>query len=235
MVYLSERFITKSIFNFVIVILLLIILISLFWMNKFRKLSIKLESDVMQRTKELQDINEQLQQTNKKLQQISLVDGLTGIANRRHFDSTLKKLWNVCKRESKPLALIMADIDFFKHFNDTQGHLAGDECLKKVAGLIKSTVNRPYDCVARFGGEEFAVLLYNTSEDGAEIIAEKIRTGVANLGIENGDRVITVSLGVASLIPNNDNTPEELISAADQALYQAKKDGRNKIKKNSIQ
>ena len=130
-----------------------------------------------------------------------------------------------------PLALIMADIDNFKLFNDTYGHLAGDQALIKIAEVINSVIKRPSDISARFGGEEFVVMLMNTTAQGAELVAEEIRTGVEELGIvdEKVKNGLTVSLGVASVVPDNDMLPNELIDAADRALYKAKNNGRNKV------
>lgn len=134
-------------------------------------------------------------------------------------------------REGMPLALIMIDIDRFKIFNDTYGHLAGDQTLIKTAEVIKNAIKRPGDIAARYGGEEFVVILMNTTAKAAATVAEEIRTKVELLGIENREikSVITVSLGVASLIPDNGMEPNWLINAADRALYKAKEDGRNKV------
>jgi len=130
-----------------------------------------------------------------------------------------------------PLALTMIDIDRFKIFNDTYGHLSGDQALIRIAEVIKAVIKRSSDLVVRFGGEEFVVMLMNTNVEGAAVVAEEIRKRVEELRIENEGikSVITVSLGVASLIPENGMEPDELIEAADRALYKAKKDGRNKV------
>lgn len=126
---------------------------------------------------------------------------------------------------------MIGGIDKFKVFNDTYGHLAGDQCLKSVAEVIKSVVKRKGDLVARFGGEEFIVMLSNTTEEGTAIIAENMRMKTESLGIKNQqvDSVITISLGVAATIPNDGMCPDDLINGADRALYQGKEDGRNKV------
>jgi two-component system cell cycle response regulator len=130
-----------------------------------------------------------------------------------------------------PLALIMIDIDHFKIFNDTYGHLSGDQALIRIAEEIKGVIKRPGDLAARYGGEEFVVMLMNTTSEGAAIVAEEIRRRIEELGIENEviQTVITVSLGVSSVIPADTMEPDELIDIADRALYKAKEDGRNKV------
>ncbi|MGI6713260.1 MAG: diguanylate cyclase [Bacillota bacterium] len=235
-IYLTEERLRSTLLYSVIAFLALILLISLYWVIKFRKLSKKLLSDVRQRTQELHDTNELLRKTNLELEKISMVDKLTAIPNRRCFDATFQKTWGISMRERQPLALIMIDIDNFKLFNDTYGHLAGDQCLKSVATAIKTFIRRTGDLVARFGGEEFVVMLLNTSEDGAAIVAEDIRKKVESLEIENAavGSVLTVSLGVAAAIPHDSMHPDELINGADRALYQAKKDGRNRVVRQSI-
>jgi diguanylate cyclase (GGDEF)-like protein len=230
-IYLTEESLKSTLLHSVIALLALISLVSLYLVVKLRKLSEKLDSDVKQRTREFHDANELLRKANAELEEISMVDKLTDISNRRCFESTFQKIWAICMRERHPLALIMIDIDNFKPFNDTYGHLAGDQCLKSVAEAIKSVVKRAGDLVARFGGEEFIVMLLNTTEEDAAIVAEDIRKKIESLGINNEAvcSVVTVSLGVAAAIPDNSISPDELINAADMALYQAKKGGRNQV------
>lgn len=167
---------------------------------------------------------------NDLLRSMALMDGLTGVANRRKFDEDILAAWRQCFREQKPLSLIMADVDFFKRYNDRYGHQAGDGCLKSVAQVLFETVRRPYDLVARYGGEEFACVLPNTGLSGAVEIAEKMQERVRALGIEHSasdvDRVVTISLGVATLTPSGDLEFQTLIEAADKQLYEAKKAGR---------
>ncbi|WP_339503437.1 diguanylate cyclase [Pseudomonas silesiensis] len=167
------------------------------------------------------------------LRSIALVDGLTGVANRRKFDEDISADWRQCFREQKPLSLIMADVDFFKRYNDRYGHQAGDDCLSSVAQALSKTVRRPYDLVARYGGEEFACILPKTDHSGAVEIAEKMQKHVRALGIEHSasdiDRVVTISLGVATMTPTGDLEFKVLIEAADKQLYKAKKTGRARV------
>jgi len=180
---------------------------------------------------ELQRINEQLQEANCKLELISNIDGLTQIANRRRFNDYLLTIWQHHQREQKKLALILIDIDHFKLYNDSYGHQGGDDCLIQVAQAIAKVPQRIVDLVARYGGEEFAVILPNTNIEGALIVAESIKQTIADLAIPHqsslvSDRV-TLSLGVASLMPTIEQNLEILITHADAALYTAKKQGRN--------
>lgn len=180
---------------------------------------------------ELQKINDQLQEANHKLELLLNLDGLTQIANRRRFNDSLLFNWQHHQREQKSLALIIIDIDYFKLYNDSYGHQGGDDCLIQVAQAIAKVPQRIVDLVARYGGEEFAVILPNTSIEGALIIAESIKQAIAELAIPHQNSLvsdrITLSLGVASLIPTNEQGLETLIIHADTALYTAKKRGRN--------
>jgi diguanylate cyclase (GGDEF)-like protein len=165
------------------------------------------------------------------LQELANHDGLTGIANRRAFDETLKLEWRRAMRENQPLALLMVDVDHFKHYNDNYGHLAGDECLKKVATAMSDEMQRASDVVARYGGEEFAVILPNCTLEGAMVVAEKLRHAMEKQGIpfvnsELGH--VTVSIGVATVVPTPAGDSWQLISTADAALYRAKASGRNR-------
>lgn len=176
----------------------------------------------------------QLEHANQELSFLSSVDGLTGIPNRRRFDQLLPQLWSLAARNGEPIALIMCDIDFFKLYNDTFGHLQGDECLKKVATSLKDTLKRQVDFVARYGGEEFVVVLPNTHVEGATKVAETLRANVENLAISHPHSSVipkvTISLGVAIGYAASIILPETLIETADHALYQAKQDGRNRYK-----
>ena len=170
---------------------------------------------------------------NKTLHRLAFSDSLTQVANRRHFEAALDQEWRRMAREQAPLSLIIADIDFFKLYNDTHGHPAGDQCLQQVAQAIVNAVKRPGDLVARYGGEEFVVLLPNTKAEGAVRVAEEIRSAVKALEIVQASsrlsKYLTLSLGVASLIPSNEYSPAMLINAADQALYEAKAQGRDRV------
>ena len=160
------------------------------------------------------------------------LDGLTQIANRRCFDDYLTTEWQRHQREQNPLSLILIDIDYFKRYNDSNGHQGGDDCLIRVAQEIAKVPQRPTDLVSRYGGEEFAAILSNTNMEGALQVADAIQKAIANLAIphDNSDisDLVTLSMGVASLIPTSEQSPQALISCADQALYTAKYQGRNR-------
>ncbi|WP_019500559.1 diguanylate cyclase domain-containing protein [Pseudanabaena sp. PCC 6802] len=181
----------------------------------------------------LEENKRQLEESNKELLRLASVDWLTQTANRLRFDEYINQEWRQMAREGAQIALIMADIDYFKDYNDTYGHPEGDRCLQKVARAINQTVKRPRDLVARYGGEEFAIVLPMTDIEGANYLAEQIRTNVKALNIVHEesliDEYVTVSLGVASMSPIVGSTPSVLIAAADYALYEAKGRGRNCI------
>lgn len=179
-------------------------------------------------------IHIELKRLRDLLQQQSATDPLTGLANRRAFDESFKREWARGIRSGRPLALAMIDIDFFKGFNDLYGHLGGDDCLRRVARTLRDAVPRRHsDLVARYGGEEFAVLLVDTDIEGARIVSERLRSGVAGLNIPHGRSAVaghvTVSIGAASLIPDGGGPPASLIAAADRLLYRAKEAGRNRV------
>ena len=175
-----------------------------------------------------------LKEANERLELLSVSDGLTGVANRRCFDQTIQKEWSRLQRTKDYLSLIMCDVDFFKLFNDTYGHQGGDDCLKSVASVLQETARRGTDCVARYGGEEFAVIMPVTGEKSAIYIAEKIRQTVEKMAIAHSKSsvapFVTLSLGVATVVPDHQTTPELLIKRADNALYLAKSSGRNSVK-----
>lgn len=171
-----------------------------------------------------------LRAAHTRMEEISLLDELTGVANRRRFDIALRAHLEVAQRSGGRLALLMVDVDHFKMLNDRQGHLAGDRCLRQIAQALSASVSREADMVARYGGEEFAVLLPATEDEGARIIARHLIAAVQACHIPNhtpiGD-VVTVSVGLASYRPDGARTTDALIDAADRALYQAKQGGRN--------
>jgi diguanylate cyclase (GGDEF)-like protein/PAS domain S-box-containing protein len=178
-------------------------------------------------------VEDKLEEANRRLQALAGQDGLTALANRRTFDEAFAKEHRRAKRETKPLSLVMLDVDRFKIFNDRYGHPAGDDCLRRVAAAIAETARRPGDVVARYGGEEFAVVLPDTDEAGAEVIAERIRQAVYGLKIHHeadANGVVTISAGVACTVSAGLNSrPETLMQDADRALYGAKASGRNAV------
>lgn len=187
----------------------------------------------LRREAELLELAGRLEEANRELQRLSALDGLTGIPNRRSLDEFLDKEWKRAHRDGKSLAVIMIDIDFFKAYNDTHGHLEGDECLRKVAASLRKIFRRPGDLVGRFGGEEFAAVLSDTGIHGGLVLAEAARGAVEQLGISHGASPlggsVTISVGVAAVIPGDIDDPAALVAAADVALYRAKQGGRNRI------
>jgi diguanylate cyclase (GGDEF)-like protein len=161
------------------------------------------------------------------------LDGLTEIANRRCFDEQFKKEWRRCHREQRPLALMMCDVDHFKLYNDTYGHQMGDECLKHIADALLRVTKRPGDVVARYGGEEFVVILPSTDSDGARQVAEALQDELQRLKIPHASSsvnpYVTLSIGVAGMLPTRECALDKLLGIADEALYQAKENGRNRI------
>ncbi|MCM0590985.1 MAG: PleD family two-component system response regulator [Gloeotrichia echinulata IR180] len=178
-------------------------------------------------------VYKQLEAANQALQHLANVDGLTGLANRRRFDDYLNTQWINLAQEELPLSLMLCDIDFFKFYNDKYGHPAGDVCLQQVGGVLNQNAQKTQDLVARYGGEEFAVIMPNTHAAGAVHVAKGMQAGVRDLQIvHHGSAVsqyVTLSMGVATIIPTWESSPSDLIVAADKALYQAKADGRDRI------
>ena len=192
--------------------------------------NILLQNEIARRTK----VENALRQANQELHCLATIDQLTRVANRRQFDKYLEREWRRLSREKAPLSLILLDIDYFKRYNDSQGHQAGDNCLEQVAQVIAKSVQRPADLVARYGGEEFAVILPNTSLEGAIYIANKIKRAVYDLHLHHPSSdvsdVVTISQGISSTIPFIGTSPESLIYDTDLALYTAKSQGRDQFK-----
>ncbi len=182
---------------------------------------------------ELVAVTHQLQDANDRLQKLSQEDGLTGLGNRRHFDLLLDREIAAARRERRPLSLLLGDVDHFKAYNDTYGHVAGDECLRQVGSAIARSCQRATDVPVRYGGEEFALILPDTDENGAHAVASNTLAGIRGLGIphtgSHSAAVVTLSLGVCTLIPDETTTAASFIAAADAALYRAKAEGRNRM------
>jgi diguanylate cyclase (GGDEF)-like protein len=185
-----------------------------------------------QMRRKLVDVSNELSAANQRLEELSQQDSLTGIANRRAFDFLIERQFREAKRRGESFSVALCDIDHFKAYNDRYGHLAGDECLKQVAAALARACKRPTDVAARFGGEEFALLLPETTTEGAVQVVERARQEVAALGIAHADSTtsncVTFSAGIASFATERDKASLDLAARADQALYRAKQLGRNR-------
>lgn len=181
----------------------------------------------------LRQSQQQLLETNLELQRLTNSDGLTGLSNRRYFDEYLGAEWKRALREQTQFAMLMIDVDAFKAYNDTYGHVAGDDVLRRVAAVIRDNCTRPADLPARFGGEEFAMILPGTSPGGARLLAEKVRRAIEALQIPHSGSPttnhVTVSIGGAVLVPVAGQIASRVVEAADAGLYQAKRNGRNQV------
>ncbi len=190
-------------------------------------------ADRIQAEASLAEANQELRRYAEELERLTMTDDLTSLANRRCFDQYLQKEWRRLAREQNSIALVLCDIDNFKAYNDTYGHIAGDGCLKQVAQAIQMTARRPADLVARYGGEEFAIVLPNTEHHGALRVAEAIQDAIHRLQIPHAQstvsQYVTLSIGIFSTIPKPGSLPEFSISVTDQLLYTAKNQGKNRI------
>jgi diguanylate cyclase (GGDEF)-like protein len=204
------------------------------------KINRSLENRIEERTRELRQLSETLQaesarlrETNERLEQLSYEDALTGLANRRYFDQTLAREFLRLGRHKSQCSLIMVDIDHFKAFNDSAGHVAGDDCLRRIGAVLRSVCMRASDLAARYGGEEFAVILPDTDVGEARLLAERIREGIARLAIDHpnqlGAQFVTVSIGIATALVAELVDAVALVSLADEQLYRAKAAGRNRV------
>ncbi|ABO25247.1 diguanylate cyclase [Shewanella loihica] len=191
----------------------------------------RLEQMVQERTLELEIALRELNEANQKLTEQNTVDSLTGVKNRAAFEKRLQAEGRLSRRQQTPLAILMIDIDRFKAINDTYGHLAGDQALKTIAQALKEKLRRPSDLVSRFGGEEFAMILPNTSCDGALQVAELMRSTVSELPLAWGEQAIplTISIGICAEVIVDDQHTQLLVDQADKALYRAKHEGRNRV------
>lgn len=187
---------------------------------------------LQEKSRELERMNRELAEANQKLELISRTDSLTGVCNRYMFDTTIKMEWNRCKRNIVPLSLIMIDIDFFKTYNDSHGHMVGDDCIRQVANVLKAFTKRSSDVVARYGGDEFALVLPYMGKESALSLAEQIRRTVEEYAIclanTTSQEFLTISAGVNSAVPTEKISLEKFIEAADSALYKAK-ESRNSV------
>lgn len=198
--------------------------------------------DVLTNAIRLKFENEQLlislQGINARLTELSVIDELTQVANRRSLDDNLEREWLRAKRMSSPISMLMIDIDYFKQYNDEYGHIKGDECLIYIADFLKNNLNRSGDFIARYGGEEFCIIMPDTNLNGAIKFAERIHSGVRELKIPNPgsdvSKYLTICIGVASVIPGKNDTYMDLIYTSDKALYNAKNDGRNIVRTKEI-
>ncbi len=190
-------------------------------------------SQLRQQNAVLQQYSTELGIANRRLGELSLTDGLTGVGNRRRFDEGLRTAYAHSRREGRPLALLMVDVDYFKRYNDCYGHQAGDDCLVRVATALQGSSKRATDLVARYGGEEFALIAYDTQLQGAQKLGETICRATAELALPHAlspHGKVTVSIGAAILMPGSELEPAKLIRLADAALYRAKNDGRNCVR-----
>jgi two-component system, chemotaxis family, response regulator WspR len=182
----------------------------------------------------LRESEQRLAAANVQLKRLAEADGLTGIANRRRFDTVLQLEWQRALRTRRPLSLLLCDVDYFKAYNDTYGHVTGDDCLQKVAGVLNSNLRRPADIAARYGGEEFALILPETEREGAIVVAQGCVEQIRALALPHSSSaaapVVTISVGVATMIPAASEAAPALIAMADRAMYLAKEAGRNRVR-----
>ena len=190
-----------------------------------------LEYSMGERNLELEITLRELSEKNAELQKLSAIDTLTGLMNRRFFDKQIIAECRRSRRELTPLSIAMLDIDFFKKINDNYGHLGGDHCLQAFAKVLKETFKRPSDIISRYGGEEFVLILPNTSQEGLQFVLEKVRQNVEKeiIMFEGNKIPITVSIGGYSKIVNTNDDKDSLVAKADKHLYHAKETGRNRV------
>ncbi|NEQ54652.1 MAG: GGDEF domain-containing protein [Leptolyngbya sp. SIO3F4] len=192
----------------------------------------KTNQQLRKNLREQKTLKQSLKKENRKLYRLANIDRLTQIPNRRFFDQQLEDEWQQLQQAGQPLSVILLDVDYFKRFNDYYGHLAGDHCLQEIARVVNKSLRREADFVARYGGEEFAVVLPNTDEQGAVAIAQTIQQAIQTLAIPHAQSdisaIVSVSLGIASIVPLPESSWTALVDYADQALYEAKRQGRDR-------
>jgi diguanylate cyclase (GGDEF)-like protein len=198
--------------------------------------AIKLKHEMNERKlreKELLEATKQLAELNTMLARLSLIDSMTGVPNRRSFDRILAKEWGKAIQVSSPITVLMIDVDYFKDYNDYYGHQKGDECLRIISKILKENLQRPNDGIFRYGGEEFVIVLPNTSARDAELVGEALRAAIFSAGLPHErsktSSCVTVSIGAGTMVPGSQSDSSELVELADQALYVAKNSGRNKV------
>ncbi len=197
----------------------------------YEKIRLKIREKLRKREDELHTVIKELEEARENLEQLSLNDQLTGVLNRRSFDIDLERIFSSKKRESGSISLLMIDVDFFKKYNDFYGHPAGDEILKKVAGILGNSIKRETDHLYRYGGEEFSIILDGTDKKGAEKISREIITNFNNALIEHkksSKGILTVSIGISTIALSKTDTIEDFVNKADSALYKAKENGRDR-------
>jgi diguanylate cyclase (GGDEF)-like protein len=212
---------------------LLVLAICVLYVLRLRRRIEQLDEHGRQLQRTVEKRSQQLEKANKALREMANGDPLTGIANHRSFQDNLRAQWRRTARSRLPLTLLMIDVDGLKHYNESRGHQAGDECLREIAQVIRTKLQRPGDLLARYGGDEFSVLLAETDAAGGLAVAERVRQAIEEmelvLGPETSGRKLTVSVGVATIVPSPQEHPTSLIAAADRALSVAKRSGRNRV------
>lgn len=229
--WIDARTIVAALSGMVLSAILISILLVIKYRRRIERMEAQLDNIIQERTLELQITLQELAEKNQQLQAQSTTDALSGVRNRAYFDQKIMAEINRSRREQRPLAIVLIDIDFFKQVNDDYGHLAGDQIIRQVAGLIQSNLKRCSDHVCRYGGEEFALILPNTDTNGAWEVAERIRTSLAAeaLQVEDHQLTINISAGCYAATADAESSPEYYIHCADKALYQAKNSGRNQV------
>jgi diguanylate cyclase (GGDEF)-like protein len=216
-----------------LVVALVAVLVMLAVILSMRRAARQVGERVQQLERALEERSQQLERATKQIKEIANGDPLTGVSNHRTFQDSLRLQWRRTARSRLPLTLLMIDVDGLKNFNESKGHQAGDECLRQIAGALRLQLQRPGDLVARYGGDEFAILLADTDASGGIAVAEKMRQGVEALEVTWGPDVehqrITISVGAATTVPSPQEQPASLVAAADRALSVAKRNGRNRV------